>query len=95
MIERWQPKLDGTRVVEAGVGLEVHMEPLGQWLQPLDTLRPVEEGRRPGGEQEELREPASVDVVDQLAQGVQPLLPHVATDSLKRFDLVEDEYQPE
>jgi len=43
-------------------------------------------------EQEEI-EPAPINVVDQLAQGVQPLLSHVAPDPLKRLDLVEDEDQ--
>ena len=89
-----KPKLHGTGIVEAGVGLEIHMQPLGQRLQPLHTLRPIEEGRRPGDQQVEIREPPAVDVVDQLPQGIQPLLPHVASDSLQRFDLVEDEHQP-
>jgi hypothetical protein len=92
--EREQAKLDRTGVIKAGFGLKVHMQALGEWLQPLDSLRPVEKCRRSGREQEEIGEPAPVNVVDQLAQSVQALLAHVATDSLKRLDLVEDEDQP-
>ena len=69
------------------------MEPLRQRFQSLDALRAVEECRRSGRQQVELGEPPAVDVVDQLAQGIQPLLPHVAPHPLKRLDLVEDEDQ--
>ena len=93
VVEGGQPKLDRTGIVEAGVRLEIHMQPLSQRLQPLDALRPVEEGRGSRDEQVEVREPPSVDVVDQLPQGVQALLSHVAPDPLERLDLVEDEHQ--
>ena len=46
--ERRQPDLDGPRVVEPGVRLEVDVQPLGQRLQPLDALRAVKEGRCAG-----------------------------------------------
>ena len=73
-----QPDLDGARVVETGIGREIDVQPLGQRRQPLHALRAVEEGRRAGDQQVQAGEPAAVDLVDQLAQGVEALLPHVA-----------------
>ena len=38
--------------------------------------------------------PSPVDVINELAQGIQPLLPHIAPYSLESLDLIEDEDQP-
>ena len=70
------------------------MQPLGQRLQPLDALRAVEEGRGAGDDQVQAGEPAGVDLVDELAQGVEPLLADVAADPLQGLDLVEHQDQP-
>ena len=94
MVERWQPKLDRTWIVKPCVRLEIHMQPLSQGLQPLDALRTIKERGRPRDEQVEIGEPPSVDVVDQLPQGIQALLSHVTTNPLERLDLVEDEHEP-
>ena len=45
-VEARQADLDCPGVVEAGVGLKIDVQPLGQGLQPLGALRAVEEGRR-------------------------------------------------
>ena len=94
MGEAGQADLDGPRVVEPGVGLEVDVQPLGQRLQPADALRAVVEGRRAGDDQVQAGEPPGVDLVDELAQGVEPLLADVAADPLQGLDLVEHQDQP-
>ncbi|MDV7401508.1 hypothetical protein RZS08_59365, partial [Arthrospira platensis SPKY1] len=50
-VERRQTDLGRTRVIEAPIGGEVRVQALGQRGQALDTLWPVKEGRRPGGDQ--------------------------------------------
>ena len=45
-VEALQADLDGPRIVEAGVGGEVRVEPLRERRKALDALRSVEEGRR-------------------------------------------------
>ena len=69
------------------------MQALSQRLQSPYTLRSVEEGRGSRGQQVEIRKPSTVDVVDQLPQGVESFLPHVASDSLQRFDFIENQHQ--
>ena len=91
--EARQADLDGARAVEPRVGLEVDVQPLGERLQPLHPLRAVEERRRAGDEQVQAGEPAPIDLVDQLPQGVEALVPHVAADPLEGFHLVEDHQQ--
>ena len=46
-VERGKPDLHGPRVVEAGLRLEIDVEPLGQGLQPLNALGAIIEGRSP------------------------------------------------
>src|SRR4051812_18918026 len=92
--EAGQADLDGARAVEPGVGLEVDVQPLGGRLQPADALRAVVEGRGAGDDQVQAGEATGVDLVDELAQGVEALLADVAADPLQGLDLVEHEDQP-
>ena len=92
-VEAGQPDLDGPRVVEPGIGLEIDVQPLGQRLQPLHALRAVVEGRRAGDHQVQARETSRVDLVDQLPQGIQALVAHVAADPLDGLHLVEHDQQ--
>ena len=94
MVEGGQSDLDGPQVVEAGVAAEVDVQPLGQRLQPPDALRAVVERRGSGDDQVQARVPPGVDLVDELPQRVEPLLPHVAADPLQGLDLVEHQHEP-
>jgi hypothetical protein len=60
----------------------------------LHPGRSVEERRGPGDQQVQAGEPAGVHLVDQLAQGVEGLVPDVAPHPLQGLDLVEHEHQP-
>src|SRR6185437_10069500 len=93
VVKRRKPKLNGTRVVEAGIRLEIHMQPLGERFETPNPLWPVEERRGASYHQVQVREPASVNVVDQLPESVQPLFSHVAPHPLRRLDLVQDKHQ--
>jgi hypothetical protein len=55
---------------------------------------PVEERRRAGDDQPQAGETALVDVVDELAQRLQALVPGVGAHALHRLDLVEDDQEP-
>src|SRR3954471_23867704 len=70
------------------------MQALSQGFKPLNALGTIEEHGSPRGEQVEVGEPAPVDVIDQLPEGVQSLLSDIATDPLERLDLVQDQYEP-
>ena len=58
------------------------------------ALRPVEERGRAGDDQVQPGKPAGVDLVDQLPQRVERLVPDVAADPLQRLHLVEHQQQP-
>ena len=92
-IEPGQAQLHRARRVEAWIGGEVGRQPLSERGQPLHALPPVEERRRPGDHEEQPGEALGVELVDELAQGVQALLPDVAAHALQRLDLVEHEEQ--
>jgi hypothetical protein len=70
--EGGQAHLHRPQVVEARLRLEVHVQALRQRLQPLDPLRPLEERGRPGHQQVQPGEPAGIDLIDELAQGLEP-----------------------
>ena len=70
------------------------MQPLGQRLEPMDALGPVEEGRGPGDDKVETGESAGVDLVDELPERVETLIPDVAPDPLDGLDLVEHDQHP-
>jgi hypothetical protein len=69
------------------------MQPLRQRGEPLHPLRAVEERGRSRDYQVQPRIAASVDLVDPLTQGVQPLFAGVGTHALQRFHLVEHHHQ--
>ncbi len=92
-VEPGQPQLHRARGVEARIGGEVGGQPLGERRQPLHALLAVEERRRAGDDEEQAGEAPGVDLVDELAQRVEALLPDVAAHPLQRLDLVEDEQQ--
>ena len=87
-IERRESDLDCPGVVEAWIGGEVHLEPLCQRCQTLNALGSVVEGGCSRDKQVEARESTGVDLVDQLAEGIEALLTHVAADALQRLHLV-------
>ena len=60
----------------------------------MHALLAVEEGRGAGDDEEQAREPPRVDLVEQLTQGVEALLPDVAAHALQRLDLVQHDEQP-
>src|SRR5439155_13949725 len=93
-VESGQPDLDCARVVEACVGLKVDVKTLCERSETLHSLRTLEEGRRARNEQVEAGKAAGVDLVDELAEGVQALLAHVAAHALQRLDFVEYEQEP-
>ena len=80
-------------VVEPRVVGEVGMQTLGERWEALRSLRPVVERGRAGDHEIEAGEATAVDLVDELAQRVEPLLAHVAANALQRLDLVEHEHQ--
>lgn len=93
-VEVLQSHLRRPWIVEPVRTGEVHREALGEWGQALHPLRPLEERRRPRDHQIQARETAGIDLVEHLSEGVQALLPHVATHPLERFHLIEHYHQP-
>ena len=69
------------------------MQALGKRFQSLDTLRTVKECRSSGCKEIKIWKSAAVNIVYQLAQRIESLLPNVATDALQCFDFVENEHQ--
>ncbi len=93
-VEARQPNLHGARVVEAGLGLKIDVQPLGQGFQALGSLGAIEERRRSRDEQLQARKAAGVDLVDKLPQGVESLVADVAADPLDGLHFVQDQEQP-
>jgi hypothetical protein len=91
LLEGPQPELWGTRVVEPPVLSEVCGQPLGQRRQLFAPLLAVEKTGRPCDEQEEPGKPPRIDFIDELAQGIQPLLSGVGSNPLQGFDLVQNQ----
>ena len=89
--ERGESDLHGPRVVETGVRLEVDVETLGEWLQPLDTLGAFKEGGRPGDQQIEAGKSPGIDLIDELPERVQALITNVASHALDGFHLIQDD----
>ena len=81
-------------IVKAWIGVEVRVQTLRERRKLLKTLRPIEECRCPGYDQKETWEAPRVDLVDQLAQCIQPLLAHVSANALERLYLVEHDQEP-
>lgn len=73
---------------------KVHREPLGERRQALHPLRALEKRGGPRDHQIQARKTAGIDLVEHLSEGVQALLPHVATHPLERFHLIEHHHQP-
>ena len=87
-IEGRKAELHCPWVVESPFCLEVDVKALGERLQALDALRPLEEGRRPGYEEKQAGEAAGVHFVDQLAQGVEALITNVTSNPLYCLDFI-------
>ena len=90
-VESWKPNLDRARVVETGLGREIHVQPLRKRRQPLDALRSLEESRCSGHNEIKAWKPTDVDFVHQLAKRVQSFVADIATHTLQGLNLVEDE----
>ena len=84
---------DRARIVEPRVGREIGREPLCQRWQPRDAARAVVERRRPGDHQEQSRVTAGVDLVNELPERVERLIPHITAHALQRLDLIEHQQQ--
>ncbi len=92
--ESGQTKLDRPGIVEPGVAGEVRRQPLRERRQALHALRAVVERRGAGDAQVQAGKATAVNLVDELAQRVEGLVPGVGANPLQGFDLVEDEQQP-
>ena len=93
-VEAGQPKLHGPWVVVPAVGAEVGRQALGQRRQARDPAGSVVERRGAGDDEEQPGEPAGVNLVHQLPQGVQRFVADVPADPLQRLDLVQHQQQP-
>ena len=93
VVEGCKTNLYGARVVEARISCEIDIQALCERLQPLYTLGTVEEGWGSSDHQIQARETTAVDLVYQLPDGVQALLPNVTSYPLQRLDLVQHEDQ--
>ena len=93
VVEGCETNLYGARVVEARISCEIDIQALCERLQPLYTLGTVEEGWGSSDHQIQARETTAVDLVYQLPDGVQALLPNVTSYPLQRLDLVQHEDQ--
>ena len=67
MPEAGEAHLHGAHAVETQLGREVDVQALGERGEALGTLRAVEERRRAGDHHVQPREPALIDLVDDLA----------------------------
>ena len=56
-------------------------------------MRAVEERRRSGDDEKQTWKATRVDLVDQLTQRIQTLIPNVSPDALERFDFIEHHQQ--
>ena len=93
-VEVLQSHLRRPWIVEPVRAGEVDGEPLGERGQALYPLRTFEKRGGPGDHQIQARETAGIDLVEHLPEGVQALLPHIATDPLERLHLIEHHDQP-
>src|SRR5262245_64706080 len=93
-VKRGESDLNGPGIIDSGLRLKVDVEPLGQRFEPLYPLRTVKERRGPGDDEVETWKPARVYLVDQLPQGIQALVPHIASHPLDGLDLVEHQKHP-
>ncbi len=69
------------------------MQALCQGLQPLYALGAVVKRRGSRNEQVETGEPSGIDIVDELSQRIEALVPHITSDALNRLDLIEYKIQ--
>ena len=93
-VEAGQPDLHRPRVVEPRVGGEVGGQPLRERRQPRHPAGPVVERRRPGDDQEQPGVAPGVDLVQELPQGVERLVPDVTADPLQGLHLIQHQQQP-
>ncbi len=90
-IEPPESNLDRTWVVEPSIVDEIRMQPLGQWRQTMDALRPLEQCRSTRNNKVEPRKAAGVDLVDELTERVERPVSYVSSHSLQRLNFVEYE----
>ena len=93
MIERRESYLNCSRVVEASISAEVHMQALGQRYQALNALWAIKECRGTRHHKIEAWVAAGIDLIDPLAQRVEALFPCIRAHALQRFDFVKNQYQ--
>src|SRR5262245_54275359 len=89
-----QTNLHGTGIIKPRIGGKLDMQPLHQWWQSWRTLWTVEERGRPSDQQVQPRKASSVDLIDELTQGIEGLLTHVTAHPLQGFDFVQHQHQP-
>ena len=81
--------MHGARIVEFGIATKVHVQPLSQRRQSLNPLRAVEKCRGSGDDQIQSRKASAVDLVHELAKGIQCLVPNIAAHALESFHLIQ------
>ena len=92
-VEAAKAKLNPPRVVEASVGGEISVQPLGKRRETSDSLRTVEEGWCSRDHEVEAGVATLIDLIDQLPKRVQCSVADIGANTLQRLDLVKHEHE--